>query len=366
MPDQNHIEISVFSPGYGESILIHIGNGDWIVVDSCSKNRKSPPVALEYLNSLGANPKECVKLIVVSHWHDDHVRGLANLCEECESAQLLFSSSIRCKEFLALSNVCKNSVSGNITSGIEEFAKAIEILFKSGRKEKISWAMADRVVWNNSGLNSEASLPCTVTSLSPSDLSFTEAQENIFNLLQQSIQNKNLLRPKDINANNVSVVLHVKIGELILLLGGDLEETRSSGTGWSVIVSSTRRPTEKAAIFKVPHHGSSTAESEDVWQTLLAQNPVSVLTGFKNGRCSLPTEEDIQRIASKSGKLFMVSPPRLKTISRPRLVEKTIREVGARVYPVTNNVMGQVRIQLIPGMPLDDWEICLFESAQEL
>ena len=34
-PASDVFEVSIFGPGKGESIVVHIGNGRWIVVDSC-------------------------------------------------------------------------------------------------------------------------------------------------------------------------------------------------------------------------------------------------------------------------------------------------------------------------------------------
>jgi hypothetical protein len=34
-PNRDEIDVIVVGPGFGESILVHIGDGDWIIVDSC-------------------------------------------------------------------------------------------------------------------------------------------------------------------------------------------------------------------------------------------------------------------------------------------------------------------------------------------
>jgi len=36
-PDE--LEVSVFGPGYGESLAIHLGLGSWIIIDSCRHNQ---------------------------------------------------------------------------------------------------------------------------------------------------------------------------------------------------------------------------------------------------------------------------------------------------------------------------------------
>ncbi|MBN1875905.1 MAG: hypothetical protein JXA33_16905 [Anaerolineae bacterium] len=54
-PAPDELEISVFGPGYGESILVHVGAGNWILVDSCLDPVSKQPAALTYLDTLNVN-----------------------------------------------------------------------------------------------------------------------------------------------------------------------------------------------------------------------------------------------------------------------------------------------------------------------
>jgi hypothetical protein len=69
--------------------------------------------------------------------------------------------------------------------------------------------------------------------------------------------------------NPSAVVLHVRVGDVSLLLGADLEADRSEDRGWQAIVRSTGRPTPKAYYLKVPHHGSVNAHDDTMWSDLL-------------------------------------------------------------------------------------------------
>ena len=51
-PKPNEIEVTVFGPGYGECIVIHIGSGKWAIIDSCLDDAFEP-ASLSYLRSLG-------------------------------------------------------------------------------------------------------------------------------------------------------------------------------------------------------------------------------------------------------------------------------------------------------------------------
>src|SRR5208283_1490967 len=99
-PAVDEMEVSLFGPGYGESVVIHIGNNLWILIDSCLNPRTQQPACLEYLRRLGVDIQRSVKLIVATHWHDDHVRGLGSVFRECASACLVLSQALRNSEFL--------------------------------------------------------------------------------------------------------------------------------------------------------------------------------------------------------------------------------------------------------------------------
>ena len=67
-PEENEIEISLFGPGYGECVVVHLGSDHWVVVDSCIDVESRRPVAVEYLEILGRDPAGAVKCVVASHW----------------------------------------------------------------------------------------------------------------------------------------------------------------------------------------------------------------------------------------------------------------------------------------------------------
>ena len=77
-PEKSEFEITFLGPGYGESIVLHVGSGIWVVVDSCIDSDGTSS-ALNYLESIGLNPSRDVALIVATHWHDDHIRGMSQL-----------------------------------------------------------------------------------------------------------------------------------------------------------------------------------------------------------------------------------------------------------------------------------------------
>lgn len=118
-PDQ--LEVSLFGPGYGECTLIHIGSGKWIIVDSCSQS--SVPVALKYLREIGVDARSSVVSIVVTHWHDDHVRGISKLIEECPTADVVLPAAMSGREFIEMVHVRDSIQLTNVSTGVGEIRK---------------------------------------------------------------------------------------------------------------------------------------------------------------------------------------------------------------------------------------------------
>lgn len=358
-PKQNEIEVSVFGPGYGESILIHIGSKEWLVIDSCIDPIANEPVPLIYLRKIGVSPQKHVKQIIASHWHDDHVRGLSKIVNQCRAADFVCSNALRAKEFLTLVQAY-GTRSMIDKSGVDEFRDIIRTL--EDRKAKLKeltapkFAIADRILFKNQS--------CTVTALSPSDKSILLAKQALGNLIPAPDTPKNRLPA--LTPNHVAVVLWINIGKIDILLGSDLEETRIAGTGWSVIVSSTTRPNSKASLFKIPHHGSKNSDNIDVWDKMLEEQPFAVLTPFTRGKTTLPEKDDVLRICSRTDKAYATSGPKtIKSQKRPQVVEKQIREMGIKINQVFYS-MGHVRFRTLVSENGSTWKTELFNGAVPL
>lgn len=358
-PGSDELEVSFFGPGYGESILIHVGNEQWILIDSCLNPRSKVSAPLEYLNNIGIDPSETVKLIVATHWHDDHIRGLGDAVRVCDAAQFACSSALRREEFLTLVEVYgKRSMMD--TPGIKEFYSIIDVLKNrestNHKYPSPHWAIADRPLWRET--------PCEVYALSPSDTSVTLGYHEIAGLLPEGRSTKRGIIAQ--TPNHVAVVLWVKVGDVSILLGSDLEETANPNTGWSVIVDSTTRPLEKACLFKVPHHGSANADNPRVWDMMLETNPLAVLTPFFKGETFLPTKSDKIRICGRTEKCYStanITPS--KKIKRNGIVERAIRETVRNIRPVQDR-WGHVRIRTNILSTNKEWTVELFGDALPL
>ena len=168
-PASDEAEISIFGPGFGECILLHMREGEWVVVDSCVNSRGGVPVALEYLRRFNVDPRTAVKRIVATHWHDDHVAGLAEIVRTCVDADFVCSSALRTPEFLTLTQI--QGSNEDLLSGTDEFAQILTELAARERGERLGsgrlkFALAQGQLWSR--LDTNGRLHSRLLALSPS------------------------------------------------------------------------------------------------------------------------------------------------------------------------------------------------------
>jgi hypothetical protein len=362
-PENNEIEISVFGPGYGECVLLHAGDNNWIIVDSCIDQNTGKPSSVWYFEQIGVLPSSSVKLIVATHWHDDHIRGLGETLNVCKSAKFACSCAMGSYDFFTLLAMYKiNPMMKN--TGMDEFKSILRILEerKQNRSSEFQspiWAIENMTLWKNrlSSLNEE----CLIYALSPSHTAYTYAM-NIFLEMMPDIRDSKR-RLTSLPPNRAAIVLWVSIGSFSILLGSDLQEENNPKMGWTAIVNSSLRPEGSAGYFKIPHHGSCNAHNVSVWENMINRNHTSVLTPFYSGGAQLPTHSDIERICSFSDNAFTTARSLVKKAKRrSSTVEKTIKESVKSLRQIHMST-GQVRFRI---KPLHDPTIELFGDAMSL
>lgn len=354
-PAVDEVEVSLFGPGFGECIAIHLGDNRWITVDSCTHPFTKRPAVLDYFDLLGVNPAEDVTKVIATHWHDDHVRGLSDLYSACTSADFICSNAVGSKEFLTLLETHKNLMM-EMTSGLSEFQRILSThIRRTGGPP--AYACVDRRLFHAT----VAEYPCTITALSPSDHAYEEALRSIGALIP--VPNQPKRRLSAFHPNHAAVVLWVSVGNLSILLGADLEEQGSRHTGWSAIIGSNLRPEGKASLYKVAHHGSKTGHHPDIWSTLLDNTPVAVLTPFERGSVKLPKVEDRDRICQYTDSAYIsLASLRQRPIKRDHTTRKFMRRFGLDPKPI-QSAIGHVRMRARQGQA---WQVELFDGACHL
>jgi beta-lactamase superfamily II metal-dependent hydrolase len=355
-PSVTELEVSVFGRGFGESILVHIGDSRWILIDSLSDS-DGVPSPLRYLSEIRVDPKVALRLILATHWHDDHIEGLSAIYGEALNATLAMPQAMNEAEVKAFVDRVRVGGSERISSGVQELNN-IAVIQKNTRRAPIRLAKANTVLLRESGLSHGHAVE--IEALSPSD-----ADVNAF---ITSLATASLIQPGQrvmpFSQNDVSVALWVSVGSHRLLLGADLEESGNAQRGWQAVLTSPAGVTGRASVIKVPHHGSHNGHHQPVWDTLLIKEPLAALTAWNRGR-KLPTIADARRILSLTPNAFVTSSFERKSPQRPAAVTRTLREAGIDIRAKLPSA-AQIRLRLDLSDSGANWTADLFNEATRL
>ena len=360
-PLSSQVEIVLFGPGYGESILIHLGSNKWVIIDSCIEPGKSNSAALDYLSSINVDPSQSVVLIIATHWHDDHIRGLAQIVEMCEQA--IFSCSIAFTKTEFASAVSRYNKHNNTICG--SGAKEIYEIYHLLEKRSPKLAVANTRIFSLRSEDLPHKHPVSIWALSPSAQQVDRFLLDLSKLMPKLSETKR--RATAPSPNHNSMVNLIEIGPLGILLGADLEEEKGqSGLGWSAILDNLDNQHNKSMIFKVAHHGSETAHHESIWKDLLVENPYALVTPW-NRSTGLPLEVDVNRIASLTNNGYLTSVPKqlASSVKRDPVVAKMIKEITGGKLRRPEAAFGIIRMRSVNDK-LDEWKVELSDTAKSL
>jgi beta-lactamase superfamily II metal-dependent hydrolase len=337
-PNNNTVEVSIFGPGVGEALCVHLGDGKWLIVDSCLNPETKQPASLEYLKQIGVNCEADVVMIVITHWHDDHIRGMATIVKNCLSAKVAISGALLKKEFITLSSLISNEeIPSDFGSGMVEMASILSEFQQRTKSSRKQWlpitASADKRIYQTENVE--------IWTLSPSDEAVTQSLVN-FSLEENKQKHKRRVVPTTANLN--AIALWISTPQCNILLGSDLETSREETTGWQAVVNSKNKPTGKAQIVKVPHHGSETGHYSGMWDEMVDVNATGLVSSYS--RSKLPLPRDIDRLKNLTGALYHTTGKLLKPPRRDKVVEQLYKSV-AKNRVVLSNVLGQIQTRVI-------------------
>lgn len=350
-PSHDEIEVTLMGPGYGESVVVHLGNGEWLIVDSCidTTHPQRPVAPLHYLKKLGVDIEQAVRLIVVSHWDDDHVRGMAEIVEGCPKADFVCSKVFPSENFTsfveAMSCGSVKAEGGNV----ENIRRVLHHLEKFRRP--IKGATPGRL------LRSHPRIMCW----SPSDYEADEFLRGIIKIHPRA--GESIRKAISTSPNLTSVVLTIQWDGCSVLLGADMEKNTDPRRGWAAITTETTKLSiPLSELVKIPHHGSSTGDDSRMWEMMVKGKPISILAPFGKGPVNsrAPTPSDVNRIRKKSEALYITTRHRVSERARMDLaVERCIRE-GSILLTSQKIPIGIIRHRRKPG---SDWRYELFGGA---
>lgn len=351
-PEADEFEAVAIGPGYGESIALHIGNNRWIVVDSCIAPGGKEPGILRYFEILEVDPAEAVDIVVATHWHDDHIGGIAKTLKACSRAKFCCASALKYDEFLttvgALEDVDDPIPAG---SGMREMYHVFETLAEDGDGDRCRFVTADRRILKRDH--------CELWVLSPADDEYVDFLKTVREHGTTSLKTgRRMVGPR---RNDVSVALWLKAEEIVAVLGADLEKQ-----GWIKVLENKERPKDLASLFKVPHHGSASADEPQVWKDMLVSNPLAIVTPWRLAGRQLPTQSDVRRICARTSRAYATSRPSVgdrQVGTRSGVVAQALQDTTRSVRPVSSHSMVRARRKMGSD---EKWRIKTFGDACHL
>lgn len=361
-PGPDEFELTLFGPGFGEAMAVHLGHGAWVLVDSCREPSGRQPAALHYLDQLGLDPARVVRLVVATHWHDDHTDGVSEIVRACGSARVVVSAAVRHTEVLTMARV-HNATYGSMFTGLDELASMLQFL--SARKKegapfrRLASAIADTTLLEEDLPGGEV----RVVSLSPSAATCQRAQ--LRNLASTLGTRPYAVRVPDVSPNDAAVVLWLEAGDTCVLLGSDLEARRDPEVGWLAVLDGRVMRLGRASAYKVAHHGGQSGHEERVWSDMLESQPVALVSPFRHGRQMLPNDLDRRRLGSKTDRCYVTS-HRIREQKWQSYVVREKAKMATRTMTSLAGDWGWIRIRKPLMGAGSRWNVELFGSARAI
>ena len=402
-PTAHTVEITLFGGGggFGESVLIHLGNNKWIVVDCCVDATKHA-LPLTYLEEIGSSPENII-IVICTHWHSDHIMGMSEILKKCNPANTTFYTALTKKDSELIAEFIKDNIIKESLSYSKEYLSIINVL--NERQINTVHVYQDKLICNAEG--------CLCYTLSPSDEdvnAFLQAQAlNALKVEKSKVQKKKLsnldmsqiesaddivsdlfagyeedteiiddksepFRRKRISlpsANDRSVAILLCIGDQNIILGADLENDENDYvSGWGAIMKrNICLKGKKADVYKIPHHGSITGYAPEFLEEYVQKGCLAKMTTWHKGGRILPKDDMLTLYMGLTDRLYITSRP-----NRPRKIDAPSNNIRSLIEEHTEDVYDipqrigfiRSRLNLDEDISTRNWETQCFGTAYKI
>lgn len=409
-PLSNEIEVTLIgaASGMGESVVIHLGNNEWMVVDSCIDSITKNSLPLQYLEEIGIDVSTCLKHVVCTHWHEDHIQGLHMVLNKCGNDAVFYvPTATDRKQFFYYVSREKYDIKKEGSSVFKELMNCLDVACNKGIKLK-------QVLQDTMLFRRNSNIPTKCSALSPSqgaNLMFQQElanatyaykktaeqqkaiieysgiedakimQEEILQELEDAVNEPieeapdnekidlsyydNFRDAKQVKLNTRCMAMVLSVNNHHIVLGADLEKDKDNG--WESVLNECSCITDiRAGMFKIPHHGSDTGHYEAFITNHVKSNATSKLTTWTKGGLFLPKKEIVQKYYNHSQNLYIST---LQLGKKQLLVDKsTKKQMTESVDSITllNTTPGIIRSRILYDSDSDDWTTQCFGSAKKL
>lgn len=296
----SYINIIAFGPGVGESILLFLPGLGWGIIDSCTVRikKKTYNPALECLKAL--NVKR-LSFVILTHPHLDHYDGFEMVIEYYLGSidRICLYSGEGLREYAAY--LARKKIVG------ERGFKSLSFILDKIKQAKERGANVIKISERTEIIRKKqfGSHKIEMIALSPSEDSISRYCETLFQCIPK--EKSDVIKAiKRSDQNLVSSAIWCKINNQVLIFGGDLENGVSLFSGWNGVLRNLDSPELAASFFKVPHHGSPTSYSENLWTTISPdKTTTSIVTPYNPSK--LPDSDILKKIKNHSNDVLITS-----------------------------------------------------------
>jgi hypothetical protein len=266
-------------------------------MDPKEEDGRVDPVA-ELVKSTGAKR---LLFACLTHPHQDHFRGLAQLLTRFPPDHLWLSGTYERKFFkYYLEYLKKRGRDGedavDMTTGkaFEQLVTTLSALIDgvgpTNGQPRPQYLMDEKMLWSHP---IEGKEPVIITSILPSTRGVAMAEADAIRILNGGNSDN---KEKGFNPNRISAALLLNWGNSRVLLGGDaLQGDAAKYEGWEGLSSSLG----KVHLVKVPHHASEGAHSPKLWEQM--QPDLAVVTCVRDAARDQPPRPEMLRKLLQTG-----------------------------------------------------------------
>lgn len=308
---ENSLEITTLGngPHRGESVVIHFGNGEWAIIDSCMMDNDPLPLPLQYLHDIGVSDDD-VKIVVCTHWHGDHTKGLSRILKDCKKAEFYIAAIGEFKDFVNYV-LDINALQIYPSCAWTEFKDCLNEL-----KPRLP-----HFLFHDQLFYSKEENTINMYSLAPSDEMVIKFDSLLVNVNREEPKVEDV---ENLDANMCSLAIALKYKDVRVLICGDLEtntekkepldcsdkcqECKFIGLCNVVnegLVYSNYKPFD---FVQIAHHGSVTGYCPRLWNNDVSkERTIATATVYLGSGENLPRKQMLSVLKPCVSKLYLSS-----------------------------------------------------------